>query len=122
MKKNGYTAMELLVVIAALGIATIIILFSTSSAFKDDSTTLYEEKKYLIEHQAEKYGQTLTNLESEGTLIILLDDVIKGGYYIPDTSDGKVVDPRNKNNTLNGLKIKLAYNEGNIIASVIDDE
>lgn len=122
MKKNGYTAMELLVVIAALGIATIIILFSTSSAFKDESNDLYEEKKHLIEHQAAEYGKTLTNLESEGTLVILLDDIIKGEYYIPDTTDGKVVDPRNKNNTLNGLKIKLVYNGGDIEASVIDDE
>ena len=122
MKKNGYTAIELLVVIAALGIATIIILFSTSSAFKDESYDLYEEKKYLIEHQAKEYGKTLTNLESEGTLVVLLDDVIKGGYYIPDTTDGKVVDPRNKNSTLNGLKIKLVYNEGNVTASVIEDE
>lgn len=122
MKKNGYTAIELLVVIAALGIATIIILFSTSSAFKDETSDLYEDKKSLIEHQAKKYSKELTNLESEGTLIILLDDIIKGGYYIPDTTDGKVVDPRNKNSTLNGLKIKLVYNDGDVIATVIDDE
>lgn len=122
MKKNGYTAMELLVVIAALGIATIIILFSTSSAFKDESNDLYEEKKHLIEHQAVEYGKTLTNLESEGTLVILLEDVIKGECYVPDTTDGKVIDPRNKKNTLNGLKIKLVYNEGDIEASIIDDE
>ena len=121
MKKNGYSAMELLIVIAVLGIATIVILSSTSSSFKDDSKELYEEKTHLIEHQAKKYGATLNNLEEQGNLVVLLDDVVKAGYYIADTDDGKVLDPRNKNNSLNGLKIKLTYNNGEITASVIDD-
>ena len=122
MKKNGYTGIEILIVIIVLGVATLAVLTTTSNAFKDNSEELYSETKHLIEHQASLYGKSLSNLKDEGNVVITLDDMINAGYYVAD-SNGNVVDPRNSNATLNNLKIKLIYNEDEtILAKVIDDE
>lgn len=123
MKKNGYTVIEMLIVIVVLGIFTIGILSTTSYAYKDKTQSYYEETQYLIEKQAKMYGETLNNLKSEGNLIITLNDLIEHGYYTADDSSGNVVDPRNSKATLNGLKIKLTYEEdGSISAKVIEED
>ena len=122
MKKNGYTALEMLAVIVILGIFTIGILSMTSYAYQDRTTDYYAEIEHLAEKQAELYGATLNNLKEEGNLVITLNDLVETGYYIPDDDTGNVIDPRNSKATLNGLKIKLRYNDGNIQASVIEEE
>lgn len=123
MKKNGYTALEMLVVIVVLGVFTIAMLSVTSYAYKDRSTGYYEETVHLIEKQAELYGDTLKSLKYEGNLVITLDDLVGAGYYVADDTEGNVVDPRNSKATLNGLKIKLTYDsKGKIEASVIEEE
>ncbi len=122
MKKNGYTVIEMLVVIGVLGIFTIAILSSTSYAYKDMTPKYYNELVKSIEREATLYGKTLNNLKEEGNLVIVLSDMIDAGYYEAD-SEGNVIDPRNSKANLNGLKIKLTYNEdGSIDAKVIDDE
>ena len=55
-------------------------------------------------------------------MIVTLSDVVKAGYYVADDNEGNVIDPRNSKATLNGMKIKILYNDGNIKASVIEDE
>lgn len=123
MKKNGYTIMELLVVIVVMGVITAVTLGATSYAFKDHSGEYYEEKMHGILRQAENYGQTLNNLKDEKSMVITVNDLIKSGYYLGDDEDGNVVDPRNSKANLNGVKIKLIYQEdGSIKASVIEEE
>lgn len=123
MKKNGYTITEMLVVIIVLGIFTIGLIGFTSYAYKDKSSDYYEEKVLLIEKQAAIYGATLNNLKEEGNLIITVKDLVDNGYYVADKDNGDVVDPRNSKATLNGLKIKLTYNEdGTIKADVIEED
>ena len=122
MEKNGYTTKELLVVIGVLGIFTIIILSTTSYAYKDRSVIYCDQIVELVEKQAELYGSTLNNLKEEGTLVITLGDLVDSGYYVADDSEGKVNDPRNSNDSLNGMKIKLVYDKsGKIEAKVIED-
>lgn len=121
MKKNGYTVMELLVVLIVLGVVTLGVLTTTSNAFKDNSKDLYKEKTTLIEHQAVMYGKTLESLKEEGSLMITVSDLIEKEYLVADDSNGNVVDPRNSKATLNGLKIKLSYNDGNIVAEVVNE-
>ena len=53
MEKNGYTTKELLVVIGVLGIFTIIILSTTSYAYKDRSVIYYDQIVELVEKQAD---------------------------------------------------------------------
>ena len=122
MNNKGYSIPEMLVVIGILGIVTLGILLATSNSFKDNSAELYAEKTKLIVHQAEIYAKTLNNLESEGHIIVTLSDVVKAGYYVADDDEGNVIDPRNTKSTLNGLKIKLLYNDGNIKASIIEED
>lgn len=121
MKKNGYTVMELLIVVVVLGVVTLSVLMSTSHAFKDSSFELYQEKKALIEHQAVIYGRTLESLKEEGNLIITVSDMIEKDYLVADDNEGNVADPRNSKATLNGLKVKLTYSDGEVQAEVIDE-
>lgn len=122
MKKNGYTTIELLVIIGVLGIFTIVILASTSYAYKDRSVIYFDQIVDVVEKQASLYGNTLSNLKEEGSLVITLDDLVEKGYYVADDTEGNVIDPRNSKDTLNGLKIKLVYEEdGTITAEVIED-
>ncbi len=120
--KKGYSIPEMLVVIGILGVVTFIVLLSTANAFKDNDQELYNEKEKLIVHQSELYAKTLSNLEQEGYMIVTLSDVIKAGYFVADDDEGNVIDPRNSKANLNGMKIKLLYNDGNIKASIIKEE
>lgn len=107
MKKNGYSAAEMLVVIAVLGVITLLVLVNTSSAFKDNSEDLYEETTHIILKQAEEYGSTLTELTDGDYKIISLNEMVKAGYYVADDDKGNVQDPRKLNSNLNDLKIKI---------------
>ena len=123
MNNKGYTLTELLIVIIVLGVFTITLISTTSNAFKDKSPERYQAKVMLIEKEAAIYGATLENLKEEGTLLITVKDLVDHGYYVPDTKDGDVIDPRNTKSTLNGLKIKLTYNEdGSVKAKVIEED
>ena len=122
MNKNGYTTIELLSIIGVLGLFTIVILSSTSYAYKDRSGIYFNQIVAVAERQAELYGQTLSALKEDGSLIITLDDLVENGYYVADDTEGNVSDPRNSKNNLNGLKIKLVYKEdGTISAKVIEE-
>ena len=123
MNNKGYTLTELLIVIIVLGVFTITLISTTSNAFKDRSSEHFDAKVMLIEKEAALYGATLSNLKEEGTLLITVKDLVDHGYFIPDTNDGDVIDPRNSKSTLNGLKIKLTYNDdGTIKAKVIEED
>lgn len=121
MNSRGYTGKELLMVIVIMGILTIAIIGSTSNAYKDKTGDYYKEMEHAIEKQAVLYGNTLSTLKEEGHLMITLEDVIEAGYFVAD-EEGNVVDPRNSKNTLNGIKIKLIYENDKVKAEVIDEE
>lgn len=107
MKRNGYSAAEILGVIIVLGIVTLVVLVNTSNAFKDNSEDLYEETTHIILRQAKEYGPTLTELTDGDYKIISLNEMVKAGYYVADDKSGNVKDPRKTNSNLNDLKIKI---------------
>ena len=121
MERNGFTK-EFLVIILVLGVFTIVMLSTTSYAYKDNSDDYYLQVINVIEKQAVLYGDTLETLKSEGNFVITLEDLITNGYYVADDADGSVLDPRNSKKTLNGLKIKLTYENNQIDAKVIEEE
>ena len=121
MNSRGYTGKELLIVMIIMGLLTITIIGTTSNAYKDKTSDYYSEMEHAIEKQAALYGGTLNNLKEEGHLMITLDDVIEAGYFIAD-ENGNVVDPRNSSNVLNGIKIKLVYENDKVTAEVIEEE
>lgn len=122
VKRNGYTIFQMLFVVIILGVATIAILGSTSYAYQDSSNKYYDETISLILKQAELYGESSDSLKSEGSLVITLNDMIDAGYYVADNKDGSVVDPRNSKATLNGLRIRLDYQNDKVEAKVIEEE
>lgn len=124
MKKNGYTALEMLVVIVVLGVFTIGILSATSYAYQDRSIIYYEEIEHIIEKEAKLYGEReiINSVKNEGNLVITLNDLVTAGYYVADDKEGNVIDPRNSKATLNGLKIKLTYEVDNTITAKVIEE
>ena len=121
MEHNRFTK-ELLIVVIVMGLFTITMLSTTSYAYKDNSDDYYEQVVNVIEKQAVLYGDTLESLKSEGNYVITVEDLVSNGYYVADDSEGNVVDPRNSKHNLNGLKIKLTYENGNVKAKVIEEE
>lgn len=121
MKKNGYSAVELLIVIVLLGVITLGVVISTSNAFKDDAGEIYEETTYLILRQAELYGKNSSTLEQEGVQIITVRDLVESKYYVSVNQEGNVVDPRNSKATLNSLKIKLVKEGEEVKASLLEE-
>ncbi len=122
MNNKGYTTLQMLIVMAVLGVCTLATIGLTSNAYKDNSEELYDEKVHLIMKQAKEYGKTLTNLKDEKNLIITVNDLVKNDYYVADNKDGEIVDPRNSKATLNGLKLKLSYNDdGSIDVEVLEE-
>lgn len=120
--KNNNTMVEIFSVMIILGIFTILMLSFTSYAYTDNSDSYYDETVHLIEKQAVEYGKELQSLKDEGYLIITLNDLVEAECYVADDNNGNVFDPRNKKVKLNGLKIKLTYDEGNIKANVIEED
>ena len=91
-KKNGYTFIDILVVIIALGLVTLFTVPKLSHAFENNKDTLYDESLELYLNQATKYGNTIKN---EG--------------YIGSTN-GDVTDIRDGSSMLN-MKFHLIYDE-----------
>ena len=120
MEHNRFTK-ELLIVLVVLGLFTVVMLSTTSYAYKDSSVDYYDQVINVIEKQAVLYGETIETLKSDGNFVITVEDLITNGYYLPDDSDGSVFDPRNSKKTLNGLKIKLTYDNGKIKSKVIEE-
>ena len=75
----------------------------------------------VVERQAELYGGTLDTLKRDGNFVITVEDLVSNGYYVADDSEGRVVDPRNSKHDLNGLKIKLTYENGKVKAEAIEE-
>lgn len=123
MNKKGYTMIELLILIIGMGIVTAIVLATTSYSLKDHSDEYYDQKVHAILRQAESYAKTLDNLKEEKNLVITVNDLVESGYYVADSKDNKVSDPRNSKANLNAYKIKITYeDDGKIKASMIEED
>ena len=111
MKKNGYTLMELIVLIVGLGLIALIGIKNASYAFTDNKDELYHESIVSILECAKQYGNdNLETLKEEKQLIITVNELIEKNYIGSD-EDGNYIDVRDENETLNNTKIAIEYNE-----------
>lgn|SRR5574344_1898083 len=120
MKKNGYTVIELLGLIAILGLIALITLPQMSHAFVNDKEEVYQNQISIYLKQAEKYGESNKDtIKKEDGEVISIQDLIDKGY-IGANEDGKVIDLRDNKSILNELKIKLIYDadSGKILAQL----
>lgn len=112
MKSNGYTLIELLILMGVVGLLSIVFLTKTSYAFTDNSDEYYNNIISLAIDSAKKYGETSKKLQEEKSEIITIGELVEK-KYMGANEDGKVVDPRNENKNLNGIRILLKLNEDN---------
>ena len=97
MKKNGYTVVELLVLIGIIALSAVLILPKLSLAFQDKREDIYKTDLRTYLKDAEIYGETKKEeIKSQDEYIVTINDDVK--------------DPRNQSSML-GVKIKLSYDD-----------
>lgn len=120
MNKNGYTLIELLVLIIGLGVVTLIILPKLSTAFYNNNEELYQESLNSFLNNATLYGNNVVKeeIKENDNYIITINDLVKAGYASLLNGDIKDV---NGNSMLN-IKIKLIYDESKdlVYAEIFD--
>ena len=123
MNRKGYTVIELIIVMIIFGVITAVTIGATSYAFKDNSDEFYKVRISNIESNAKRYAMTLEEVKTEGSKVIIVNDLVEAGYLSADNEKGDIIDPRNSKATLNNVKVKLTYNEKNgYKAKVIKEE
>ena len=108
-KINGYTFIDLLIVILSLGLVTLFTVPKLSHAFENDKNELYNDSLELYLNQATKYGNTIkSEVKENNSYIVSIKDLVDKGYI--GSSDGEVTDIRDGSSMLN-MKIHLIYYE-----------
>ena len=122
-KRNGYTAVDLIIVIAVLGIVTFFTISKVSYALSDDKSQLYSLEVEYIETQAKAYANTIIEELKQGPKTITVNNLISDNYLQADDESGKIYDPRDEALSLNDKKISLTYNESTneVTARYLDD-
>lgn len=121
MKRNGYTVIELVVVLAVFSVgyfaAAWIISGKVNVNFEE---LLYEEKISAIEKQASIYAMSEESLfEKEKVAYLTVGDLAEKNAIISN-ENGKVDDPRNDEKNLNDIKIKLTKDDDKVTAVVLN--
>lgn len=120
MKKNGYTAVELIVVIAVFGIFYFIAANKVSYAFNVDyEQALYDQTLSSIEDNATIYAENnLKIFDKEKDVYLTVGDLAEKGFALC-SSEGVVSDPRDDDKSLNDLKVKITYEDEKVTAKVL---
>src|SRR5574344_2560373 len=121
MKKNGYTILDIMIVIAVLAVSGLVLLAKMSMAFKSDKNELYNGTMSLYLNQATLYGNNNKEaIKKSESKVITIDDLIKDGY-IGAYADSKLIDVRDNKTVMNDIKIKLIYdaNSDSVYAEVV---
>ena len=108
MKRNGYTLVELLILVVGLGIAAFFTIKNVSYALVDNTNELYNDSIYSILEAAKIYGEAL----KQSSMVVTVQDLIDNSY-LGCEEDGSFKDVRTEGATLNDLKIAISYDEEN---------
>lgn len=111
MRKNGYTLIEITILIGLMALSAIIILPKISLAFEDNRDARYDNNLANYLKSAEAYGQiNKEEVKKSEEYIITIKDLVDAGYLSCINDD--ITDPRTGNSMLS-FKIKLVYDENN---------
>ena len=109
MKKNGYTVVDMLIVVAILAVSAIVILPKMSMAFKSDKNEIYTETMNLYLNQATLYGnKNKDEIKKSQSKVVTINDLIDAGY-IGAYANKTLIDVRDNKTVMNDIKIKLIY-------------
>lgn len=116
MEKNGYTMPEMIILLVVVGIGYFVLANHLSYAFS-------------VNYEDEMYAQTISYLEENAVIYaeanpdnfeeyMTVDELVEKNMVLNE--DGKVLDPRDENKSLNDLRIKLTKKDDKITAEVLD--
>lgn len=118
--KKGYTGVELVIVIAVFTVGYFLIANTLSYNFDVDyEEDLYNLKIASIEEQAAIYAEGHTDMFVESNDVYMTVEELAMNNAIISTSEGVVADPRDSENTLNDLRVKITNEDEKIIAEVL---
>ena len=118
--KKGYTGVELVIVIAVFTVGYFLIANTLSYNFDVDyEEDLYNLKIASIEEQAAIYAEGHTDMFVESNDVYMTVEELAVNNAIISTSDGVVADPRDSENTLNDLRVKITNEDEKITAEVL---
>lgn len=118
--KKGYTGVELVIVIAVFTVGYFLVANTLSYNFDVDyEEDLYNLKIASIEEQAAIYAEGHTDMFVESNDVYMTVEELAMNNAIISTSDGVVADPRDSENTLNDLRVKITNEDEKIIAEVL---
>lgn len=118
--KKGYTGVELVIVIAVFTVGYFLIANTLSYNFDVDyEEDLYNLKIASIEEQAAIYAEGHTDMFVESNDVYMTVEELAMNNAIISTSDGVVADPRDSENTLNDLRVKITNEDKKITAEVL---
>ena len=108
--KKGYTLIEMVVLIVVLGIITVAGSVALSKVYDDKSKEAYDNEISIILRSAANYGQEVKEdiKDSKNGITITVDKLIEKGYIMP-SEEGVIIDPRNRKENLNNIKVRITY-------------
>lgn len=106
MRKNGFTLVELIAVVAILGLIALIVYPAIGSVIRNSRESTYKEQVSVIESAAKNWSIDNANtLPDDGSVYRLsVTTLLEEGYI----SDDEVKDPRNSEKNLNG-NVEIKY-------------
>lgn len=121
MKKNGYTVIELVVVLAVFSIGYFVAVWVVSGKvavnFEEE---LYKEKLDAIEKQASLYAISDESLfDKEMVAYVTVGDLVEKSAIIVN-ANGVVIDPRDEESSLNDIKIKLTKENDKVNVTILN--
>lgn len=118
--KKGYTAVELIIVIAVFTVGYFAVANTLSYNFDVDyEQDLYDLKIASIEEQATIYAEGHADMFAEGNDVYMTVEELALNNAIVSTKEGVVEDPRNSEETLNDLRVKITNEDEKITAEVL---
>lgn len=110
MKKKGFTLIELIVVIALLGLISAIVFPVITSTLNNSKQKAYETQKKQVIKSARQYFYEnplkLPKLVNGNTSSVSVEQLIKDGYI-----EDKVKDPRDNNCLTGYIKVSVENNK-----------
>lgn len=118
MNKKSIIVLSIILGIFTIGYFTSAIIVSKN--FKGNyEEELFEQKIAAIETQAAIYAENTEDLFKDEKSIYYTIEELALANVIVSNKDGVVLDPRDNNNELNNLKVKITNEDGKVTAKVL---
>ena len=114
MKKNGFTALDIIIVIGVLSLSALIVLPSVSNALKeqDNKEEVYQNIMNSYLSCAEKYASdNKEELKKNNNTLVSINELVEKKYILAVYGGNDIIDIRDNTTKLNNVKIKLVYDE-----------